>query len=375
MSNDIQKINTISGGQNAQNVHGNQIYIENQNNMSIHNQNNLSQNLKIDLIYNKEGVLLNTKELLINLLSLTINHNFYFEIICENYLNEEFYKDICLTLKKDVITELKSCNWNEKNINVFIKRIYKEESFHLFDLSQELSVENDFINILLAHLLKEKIENNKMPNLNDFNLALNFYKENDSFDFIKVFGYEFNQIFNLHELILKFELKYNSTLLNCHIKDVKNHNYILLDFFLNNNEKDAWEIQNLNKWLDENNIKSNLQKAPAKNIDELFVLAINNYFQDEDIKLWLKLQKYYLKYIKSPNATILELFLNNHESKDWTMNNLYYWLEKNNIKSDLIGTDAKYINELFDLVLGDGYFIEEDINFWNNLQNLYFFKI
>lgn len=46
MSNDIQKINTISGGQNAQNVHGNQLYIENQNNMLIHNQTNNFQNSK-----------------------------------------------------------------------------------------------------------------------------------------------------------------------------------------------------------------------------------------------------------------------------------------------------------------------------------------
>ncbi len=46
MSDDIQKINTISGGQNTQNVHGNQIYIENQNNMLIHNQTNNFQNSK-----------------------------------------------------------------------------------------------------------------------------------------------------------------------------------------------------------------------------------------------------------------------------------------------------------------------------------------
>ena len=64
MSDDIQKINTISGGQNAQNVNGNQIkakkYIGNQNNILIKNLDNLI----IELQY-KDGVLKNEKEILL----------------------------------------------------------------------------------------------------------------------------------------------------------------------------------------------------------------------------------------------------------------------------------------------------------------------
>lgn len=43
------------------------------------------------------------------------------------------------------------------------------------------------------------------------------------------------------------------------------------------------------------NIKSNLAKTEAKTIDDLFNLALNNYFKDEDIDKWIKLKNYYLK--------------------------------------------------------------------------------
>ena len=299
MSDDIQKINTISGGQNAQNVQGNQIqaekYIENQNNILIHNQNTLSQNLKIDLIYSKDGVLSNAKELFVNLHNLTINHNFYFEIIYENNLNKEFYKDICLKLKKDIITELKSFNWKEKNINDFIKGIYKESSFYWFDIIERQVSEDYFVTILTEYLLKEKIKNNCMPNLNDFNLALNFYKENEDFDFIKIFDYDFERIYNLNKLISQFELKYNSTFLHSYLEDIKNHNALVLENFFYSNESKYWDYDFLIEWLNNNNIKSNLIDNSASTISDLFNLALGNgYFVNENPTLWSELQNHFI---------------------------------------------------------------------------------
>lgn len=291
MSDDIQKINTISGGQNAQNVHGNQIQTE----KYIENQNILSQNLKIDLIYSKEGVLSNAKELFVNLHNLTINHNFYFEIICENYLNESFYNDISLTLKKNVITQLKSSNWKEKNINDFIKGVYKESSFYWFDIIERHVSEDYFVNILTEYLLKEKIKNNCMPNLNDFNLALNFYKENEDFDFIKIFDYDFERIYNLNKLISQFELKYNSTFLNSYLEDIKNHNALVLENFFYSNESKYWDYDFLIEWLNNNNIKSNLIDNSASTISDLFNLALGDgYFKEEDMNFWNELQNRFI---------------------------------------------------------------------------------
>lgn len=291
LNTEIQQITTISGGQNAQNVHGNQIQTE----KYIENQNILSQNLKIDLIYSKEGVLSNAKELFVNLHNLTINHNFYFEIICENYLNESFYNDISLTLKKNVITQLKSSNWKEKNINDFIKGVYKESSFYWFDIIERHVSEDYFVNILTEYLLKEKIKNNCMPNLNDFNLALNFYKENEDFDFIKIFDYDFERIYNLNKLISQFELKYNSTFLNSYLEDIKNHNALVLENFFYSNESKYWDYDFLIEWLNNNNIKSNLIDNSASTISDLFNLALGDgYFKEEDMNFWNELQNRFI---------------------------------------------------------------------------------
>ena len=107
-------------------------------------------------------------------------------------------------------------------------------------------------------------------------------------------GYEFNKTFNLHELILKFELKYNSTLLNCYLKDIKNHNVLVLESFFNSNKIKNWDYNFLIKWLENYNIKSNLVNNSANTILELFNLALGDgYFADEDSTLWSDLQNLY----------------------------------------------------------------------------------
>lgn len=232
---------------------------------------------------------------------------------------------------------------------------------------------DDFKILLTNFLLKEKIQNNGMPNLDDFSLAIKFYKENSNFDFIKIFGYEFSRTYNLSKLISLFKIKFEDFILDDLIEEIQNHNHEVLSMFLNIIENyEECTLKNLYIWLQESNIKSNLTQTQSKTIDDLFDLAINGYFKDEDIKLWKKLKRDY-KYRKSPNAAILKSFFNNHKSSEWTIDNLYYWLEENHTNSDLRIMCADSISEIFNLVLGDGYFIDEDISAWNDLQNLYIF--
>lgn len=228
-----------------------------------------------------------------------------------------------------------------------------------------------FLNILTKFLLREKIDNNKMPNLDDFDLRKKFYEENNDFDFIEIFGYEFSKSHNLSKLIEIFKIKFDDLSLEHHIEEIRNHNIILLDIFLSNfeNSKEC-TFKNLFIWLHKSNIKSNLTQTQAKTIDDLINLGLNGYFKDEDIKLWQILKKRY----KSPNAIILKSFFNNHKCSDWTINELYDWLEENNPDSDLRKISVDSIGEIFDLALGDGYFMNEDPTLWNDLQNLYRYK-
>lgn len=363
MSDDIQKINTISGGQNAQNVYGNQvktnIYIENQNNQ-------ISQNLKIELQY-KEGMLNNEKEVLTKLFSLS-NYNFDFIITGLNHIFEnKMIIDISLELKMKYIEKSKlTKDWNIKNIREFIQSIFEIKNF--FYIYENYYINTNFINLLTNFILKEKIAINGMPNLDDFQLTSKFYKENNDFDFIEIFGYEFSKSHNLSKLIEIFKIKFDDLSLEHYIEEIRNHNNILLDIFLSNfeNSKEC-TFKNLFIWLHESNIKSNLTQAQAKTIDDLLNLGLKGYFKDEDVKLWQILEKRY----KSPNAMILKSFFNNHKCSDWTIYELDCWLEKNKPDSDLRQIYANSIDEIFDLVFGDGYFMNEDATLWNDLQNLY----
>lgn len=369
MSDDIQKINTISGGQNAQNVHGNQIqtekYIENQNNILIHNQNFIEITYKKGKLNNLDKVIF----LLLNTSTITT-----FKIIdFDNILSKEAIDKYCSDLICILDYEFKHIkkynqNWNELRINKFIKKyLFKIENLKNLELEINEFKNSELYNIVFDFLLTEKIKYNKMPDTKGINLTMEFYEKHKDFDIYKFFGYEINRLPKLNEIINDILGDY--FLLE---EEIKNWNNWQLEYFFNsfNGEK---TYNNLKLWLKEKNIKSNLIQTQVNSIDDLFDLALNGYFKDEDSKRWKKLQEHYLKYSKSPNAAILELFLKNHKSKEYTMENLHCWLKKNNIQSDLINiyTDNS-IGKLFDLVFTEGYFTNENATFWSDLQNIYF---
>lgn len=342
--------------------------IENLNNISV----KYSEYKIIKLQY-ENGILKNEKEVLTQFLSLN-SYNFDFSIDGVDVFDPETINELPHELKMRYIEKSKSSkDWHLKEIREFIQSIFKVENFFYMYAENYEENSDDFKILLTNFLLKEKIQNNGMPNLDDFSLAIKFYKENSNFDFIKIFGYEFSRTYNLSKLISLFKIKFEDFILDDLIEEIQNHNHEVLSMFLNIIENyEECTLKNLYIWLQESNIKSNLTQTQSKTIDDLFDLAINGYFKDEDIKLWKKLKRDY-KYRKSPNAAILKSFFNNHKSSEWTIDNLYYWLEKNHTNSDLRTMCADSISEIFNLVLGDGYFIDEDISAWNDLQNLYFF--
>lgn len=349
--------------QNGDIIEFNNAKFENLNSTLIQN----LENLRIELQY-EEGILKNEKEILTKLLSLN-NHNFDFLINGLYSFSPEKINDFSLELKIEYINKSKlSKSWNIKDIREFIQRIYKEESFFYIDMENYEKKCDKFTFLLTNFLLKEKIINNEMPNLDDIKLAIKFYKESPDFDFIEIFGYKFNNRYRLSELISIFKVNFDNLLLEGFIEDIRNHNIDVLSmFFFEFENHKEWTLENLYIWLQKSNIKSNLAKTEAKTIDDLINLGLNGYFKDEDIKLWQILKKRY----KSPNAIILKSFFNNHKCSDWTINELYDWLEENNPDSDLRKISVNSIGEIFDLALGDGYFMNEDATLWNDLQNLY----
>lgn len=303
MSDDIQKINTISGGQNAQNVHGNQIqtekYIENQNNILIHNQSNrISQNLNIILKYNFNGKLINENKLLVDLLSID-NFNFSFKVISEdiysNFYEDKHWEKTCLDLKKYVLLSLKENTWNEKKIYQFINTIKINYGMYDFKFEEDYNNQQELDSIIFKFLLKEKLENNELSDLNNSKTSIKFFKENSDFNFIKVLGYEFQKTITLNQLIKLASEKFETNELDSFIPMIKNLNHNTLEHFLSafNGEK---TYDNLKLWIKESNIESNLLRYDneVEHLQDLFNLALgSNAFPGEDYELWMNLQ---LKY-------------------------------------------------------------------------------
>lgn len=292
MSDDIQKINTISGGQNAQNVHGNQIYIENQNNMLIHNQN------VIELTYEK-GKLNNLNQIMFLLLSVsTINS---FKIIdFDNNLSKKDIDKYCSDLICILNYELKHIkkynqNWNELKINKFIKKyLFKIENLKNLEIEINEFKNDELYDIVFDFLLTEKIKYNRMPDIKSIRLHIKFYEINKDFDVYKFFGYEIDKPPKLEEII-------TSTLSNYFllVENIENWNNLQLQDFFNcfNGEK---TYNNLKLWLKENNIKSSLlhYDDEIKDLEDLFNLALgHNAFPDEDYERWKNLQVQYQIYL------------------------------------------------------------------------------
>lgn len=327
----------------------------------------------VKLIYGKD-TLINEKEILSNLLSLS-NNNFDFKIEgLDNVFLQKELNYLTTELKIKYFNKLKlRKNIFEKTINDFISEIYKVTS--LFYIIVDDSNQDEARQLLSNFILKEKVKLNQMPDLKDRRLALRFYEENIDFDFIKLYGYDFNKLLTIYDLINIHKKFNNYDILQHDLYNISNHNHSVLEFFLSPYHIEKWTFKYLEQFIEELNIKSNLLDTNAKTIDELFDFAIHEYFKDEDIKEWEKLQKFYIKTLKNPNASTLELFFQDNKSQDWNLNNLLDWIEKQEIKTELSSISANSIDDIFNLVVGNGYFINEDIVFWNNLQKHYIFTI
>lgn len=294
-----QEIAEISGGQVAQNVEGDQIYIQNQY---------ILYDKVITLKYiNNE--LSNVEEVFVNLLKLNNKYlNFKIKIIhdyilCSDDVGNNYYlnaNDISLNIEKELIQNLKTKIWNEKEINSFISKIFNFES--LFDNLmyednfKKMDYELKFLNIFNKFLLFEKIKLNKMPDIDDYTFISRFIDENRDFDFHEIFGYEF-RFHNLKEDGFLNTLKkygYSIESFNYELNRVKNWNAFILKCFFEIEKYNGvnWNITKLKIYLGED-IPSNLIIEGITRINEIIDYGCNGYFEDEDLHVWEELEEFY----------------------------------------------------------------------------------
>lgn len=338
MENLLKKINgnliEIKSSQNRDTFHisGGQSNIGQQNNILIHNQNNhISQNLNVILKYNFDGKLINEKELLVTLLSID-NFNFSFKVISEdiysNFYENKDWEETCLDLKKYVLLSLKENTWNEKKIYKFINTIKINYDMYDFKFEEDYNNQQELGSIIYKFLLKEKLENNELPNLDNHKVSNKFFKENEKFNFIKVLGYEFQKTITLNQLIKLANEKFEANEFD-YISMIENLNHNILEHFLSsfNGEK---TYVNLKLWIKECNIKSNLlhYDNEVKDLQDLFNLALeSDAFPGENYELWTNLQLEYQNQlgifdIKILNNKTIETIKDARTNKNMTKVNL-----------------------------------------------------
>ena len=322
--------------------------INNQNNNFQNSENNTAQNFngatignitnkyllhkekEVVLKYNFDGKLINENELLVDLLSID-NFSFSFKVISEdiysNFYEDKHWEKTCLDLKRYVLLSLKENTWNEKKIYQFINTIKINYGMHDFKFEEDYNNQRELNSIIFKFLLKEKLDNNELPNLNDKKLSFKFfYRENIDFNFIKVLGYEFNRDITINQLIKIANEKFNTNEFNCIVPMIENLNHNILELFLsgyNNGEK---TYDNLKLWLKESNIESNLLRYDneVEDLQDLFNLALGSYaFPGEDYELWMNLQlEYQYKLdifdIKIPNDKTIETIKDARTNKNMT---------------------------------------------------------
>lgn len=164
-----------------------------------------------------------------------------------------------------------------------------------FKFEEDYNNQQELDSIIFKFLLKEKLENNELSDLNNSKTSIKFFKENSDFNFIKVLGYEFQKTITLNQLIKLASEKFETNELDSFIPMIKNLNHNTLEHFLSafNGEK---TYDNLKLWIKESNIESNLLRYDneVEHLQDLFNLALgSNAFPGEDYELWMNLQ---LKY-------------------------------------------------------------------------------
>ncbi len=265
---------------------------------SITNEYINNKTTKINLSY-ENNELINSYEVLFNLVNVKDISNIYFEITdFDNNLSCKDIKKYCSNLKYILYYEIKNTInlnqiWNELKVNKLI-------ALYLFNINslKELDVyiteykQEELHNIVKKFLLNEKIKNNKMPNIYDIRLTIKFYEKNNNIDFYKFFGYKINKLPKLSEIINTYLSTYLFLL-----DEIKNWNLLMLEAFIISNKNHTYEINELYCWLKKNNIKSNLEEVPVDNIDGFFILAIDGYFEDEDNEKWFRLKQKYFNII------------------------------------------------------------------------------
>lgn len=190
---------------------------------------------------------------------------------------------------------LKENTWNEKKIYQFINTIKINYGMYDFKFEEDYNNQQELDSIIFKFLLKEKLENNELSDLNNSKTSIKFFKENSDFNFIKVLGYEFQKTITLNQLIKLASEKFETNELDSFIPMIKNLNHNTLEHFLSafNGEK---TYDNLKLWIKESNIESNLLRYDneVEHLQDLFNLALgSNAFPGEDYELWMNLQ---LKY-------------------------------------------------------------------------------
>lgn len=288
--------------------------INNQNNNFQNSENDTAQDFKgaiignitnkylvhkekeIVLKYNFEDKLINTDELIVNLLSID-NSNFYFKVISEdiysNFYEDKHWEKTCLDLKKYILLSLKENTWNEKKIYQFVNTIKINYGMYDFKFEEDYNNQQELNSIICKFLFKEKLENNELPNLDNLKMSNKFFKENANFNFIKVLGYEFKETITLNQLMKLANEKFKTNEFDYYMIENLNHN--ILELFLSeyNIEK---TYDNLKLWLNESNIKSNLLRYDneVENLQDLFNLALgSDAFPGENYDLWMNLELEY----------------------------------------------------------------------------------
>ena len=262
--------------------------------------------------------LINSEELFLRLfklnhLNITIKilHDYVLYTDDENNIHYLDEKEISLRLERKLLSILREHNnnnnnnnnnniLNEKDINSFISYVYdfanlvSDYSFN-YDTWIKLEKQNKFLNLFNRFLFFKKIEFNKMPDINDSRLFIEFINIEKKFDFIDFFGYDFSTL-KIHKNGLLSEYKasgYSIKDFYTHLDLVKNHNVILLSLFFDSHPYDGenWNYDKLKFWLKDQ--PSNLIIDDISSLEEIFEFAFNEYFTDEDEQKWSDLEDYY----------------------------------------------------------------------------------
>lgn len=154
-------------------------------------------------------------------------------------------------------------------------------------------------------------------------------------------------------------------------------NDLLFDFLLNikikRNEMPNLYDKNLANIFYNENINYDFIKVFGYEFKKIYnIIELIELFE---LKYTNSLFKSYLYLIKNHNVLVLENFFDSNTPTDRTYINLKTWLSDNKIKSNLLDSHyLKNLGDIFNLALGDGFFNDENLTLWNELQNRWCFE-